>query len=193
MRLLLLAGLLLAPWGLLAGVAPPVLADAAGYRLNPGDLVRISVWREEQLDREALVQPDGLLSFPLAGSVPAAGRSVTEVQEAIAARLERFLPDALVTVELLEARGNLVYVLGEVNRPGAYQLGSEISVVKAISLAGGLTPFATKSDIRVVRKTAGGEVDFTVDFGQIESGRDLAADIPLLAGDTVIVPGGSLF
>ena len=98
-----------------------------------------------------------------------------------------------MTVELLEARGNVVYVLGEVNRPGAYQLGSEISVVRAISLAGGLTPFAAKRDIRVVRQTAEGDVDFTVDFRQIEFGDDLAADMTLLAGDRVIVPGGSLF
>lgn len=192
-QLLLLATFFLALLGALASPLPPALANEANYRLNAGDLVRISVWREEQLDRESLIQPDGMLSFPLAGPIKAAGRTVSEVQAEITALLEPFIPNALVTVELLEARGNVVYVLGEVNRPGAYQLGSEISVVRAISLAGGLTPFAAKRDIRVVRQTAEGDVDFTVDFRQIESGDDLAADMTLLAGDRVIVPGGSLF
>jgi polysaccharide biosynthesis/export protein len=190
MRLLLLATVVL---GSLIGFQTTGSAVEADYRLNPGDLVRISVWREEQLDRQSLVQPDGSVSFPLAGSVPAAGLTPAEVQQEITNRLERFIPDAVVTVELLEARGNIVYVLGEVNRPGAYQLGSSISVVQAISLAGGLSPFAGKRDIRVIRRTGEGESDFRIDFRAIETGRDLGADMALQAGDTVIVPGGSLF
>jgi polysaccharide export outer membrane protein len=190
MRLLMLilaglTGLALAP--------APAAAQETGYRLNPGDVVRISVWREEELNREALVQPDGSVSFPLAGQVAAAGRTPGELQADIAQRLDRFIPGAVVTVELLDAKGNVVYVIGEVNRPGAYQVGRDISVVQAISLAGGFTPFAGTSRVRVIRKTAEGETVIPVDYRDIERGRDLAADIPLRAGDTVIVPAGSLF
>jgi polysaccharide biosynthesis/export protein len=166
------------------------------YRLNSGDVVQISVWREEELQRQALVQPDGSISFPLIGQVAAAGRTVGEVEAEIAGRLARFIPDAVATVELLEARGNKIYVMGEVNRPGEYQLGSTLTVVQAIGLAGGFTQYAATDRIRVLRKGGrGGEGGTaTVDYGRIASGRDGgAADVELRAGDTVIVPEEKLF
>jgi polysaccharide biosynthesis/export protein len=179
---------------LLALFTPPTAqAQDAGYLLNPGDVVRVSVWREEELNREALVQPDGSISFPLVGQVQASGRTAAEVQAEITERIDRYIPDAVVTVELLEARGNIIYVIGEVNKPGQYQLGQPITVVQAISLAGGFTPFAGKGRIRVVRKEGGRERTFNVDYDDVQSGRNLQQNIQLKAGDTVIVPGGSLF
>jgi polysaccharide export outer membrane protein len=181
----------------IALLVPPVLpasaADEAAYRLNPGDVLRLSVWREETLDRQAVIQPDGTVSFPLVGQVPAAGRTPEEVQETIAGRIEVYIPDPVVTVELLEARGNRIYVLGEVARPGEYQLGRPITVVQAISLAGGFTPFAGSGEVRILRTTGGVEESIPFDYGDVADGADIAANIELKAGDTVIVPGGSLF
>lgn len=174
-------------------VLPTSAADEAAYRLNPGDVLRLSVWREETLDRQAVVQPDGSVSFPLVGQVPAAGRTPEEVQATIAGRIEVYIPDPVVTVELLEARGNRIYVLGEVARPGEYQLGRPITVVQAISLAGGFTPFAGSGEVRILRRTAAGEESIPFDYAAVADGADIAADIELKAGDTVIVPGGSLF
>src|SRR5690606_17783767 len=91
------------------------------YRLNAGDVLRISVWREEGLERELLVQPDGTISFPLVGQIAAVGRTVGELEGDLGQRLERFIPGPVVTVELVDARGNVVYVIGEVNSPGAFQ------------------------------------------------------------------------
>jgi polysaccharide export outer membrane protein len=175
--------------------AAPICAQDSppGYRFNPGDLVRISVWREPELDRQILVQPDGSISFPLVGQITAAGQTPDAVQAEIVERIETYIPDPVVTVELLEARGNKVYVIGEVVRPGEYQLGRPITAVQAISLAGGFTPFAGRGRIQILRQKAGGETSIPFDYEAVANGENLAANIELQPGDTVIVPGGSLF
>lgn len=176
----------------LALCARATLAAEAAYLLNPGDVLRVSVWREDELNREVVIQPDGSLSFPLAGQVPAASRTPGDVERDIRKRLDRYIPDAVVSVELVEARGNKVFVLGEVNRPGEYQLARPTTVVQAISLAGGFTPFARSSKIRVLRVGRGQEV-VTFDYDDVADGTRLESNLQLKAGDTVIVPGGALF
>lgn len=169
------------------------VAAQDGYRFNAGDVLRISVWREEGLERELLVQPDGMVSFPLADQIEARGRTADELESEIARRLERFIPGPVVTVELIEPRGNVVYVIGEVNAPGAFQISSPTTVVQALSLAGGFTPFAGKGRIRIIRQAPEGEVTLNFDFNDVSAGRDLASNVALQAGDVVMVPGGALF
>jgi len=159
------------------------------YRLNPGDVVRISVWREEELLREARIQPDGTVSYPLVGSVPAADRTPGEVADTITDELEEFIPDAVVTVELLEAQGYRVYVIGEVNRPGEYQLSQPITVLQALSIAGGLTPFAGTGGIRILRTQADEQMSIAFDYDAVAADGEMQKNIFLEAGDTVIVPG----
>jgi polysaccharide export outer membrane protein len=158
------------------------------YRLNPGDVVRISVWREEELLREARIQPDGTVSYPLVGSVPAANRTPGEVADTITQELEEFIPDAVVTVELLEAQGYRVYVIGEVNRPGEYQLSQPITVLQALSIAGGLTPFAGTGGIRVLRTATDDQTTIAFDYDAVADEGEMETNIFLQAGDTVIVP-----
>lgn len=174
-----------------AGSASAQVDDAAGtpvYRLNPGDVLRISVWREEELLREARIQPDGSVSYPLVGSVMAAGQTADEVAVTIRERLERFIPDAVVTVELLEALGYRVFVIGEVNRPGEYQLSQPITVMQALSIAGGLTPFAGTSDIRILRTQTETQKSLAFDYDAVADDGRLQENIFLESGDTVIVP-----
>lgn len=178
---------------LLAAAQPAMAQDAAGggapaYRLNPGDVVRISVWREEELLREARIQPDGSVSYPLVGSVEAAGKAPDAVADDIKQRLEQFIPDAVVTVELLEAQGYRVYVIGEVNRPGEYQLSQPITVLQALSIAGGLTPFAGTSGIRILRTQSEPQMNLAFDYGAVADDGEMQKNIFLQAGDTVIVP-----
>jgi polysaccharide export outer membrane protein len=175
--------------------AAPVLAApaASGYRLNPGDLIRLSVWKEDSLTREAMVQPDGNVSFPLAGQVPAAGRTAAELEAEVTDRIARYIAAPAVTIELLEAKGNRVYVLGEVNNPGQFQLDRPTSVVQAIALAGGLTAFAGRGDIRLLRREEGAERSIRLDFDALADGEVPEGGLELRAGDTIIVPGGSLF
>lgn len=178
---------------ILNGVLSIAPAQELGYTLNPGDVLRISVWREDALDREALVQPDGTVSFPLVGQVAAAGHTTGQVAEAIGGEIDMYIPEAMVSVELLEALGNSIYVIGEVNRPGQYQLTGATTVVQAVSLAGGFTPFASTSRIRVLRIEGDNDVTYRVDYDDIEAGEQLESNMRLKAGDTVMVPGGSLF
>ncbi len=178
---------------LLLAAAQPAMAQGAAadgppvYQLNPGDVVRISVWREEELLREARIQPDGSVSYPLVGSVEAAGKSPDDVAADIKQQLEQFIPDAVVTVELLEAQGYRVYVIGEVNRPGEYQLSQPITVMQALSIAGGLTPFAGERRIQILRTQSEPQINVPFNYKAVAGG-EMDKNIFLQAGDTVIVP-----
>ncbi|TVQ35042.1 MAG: polysaccharide export protein [Geminicoccaceae bacterium] len=189
MRWILLAAvMLLVPMAPSAGSAQESQATVLPvYRLNPGDVVRVSVWREDELLREARVQPDGSISYPLVGTVPAAGRSPAEVADDIRDRLAAFIPDAVVTVELLEAQGYRVFIVGEVNRPGEYQLSQPVTVMQALSIAGGLTPFAGQRNIRILRVQEQ-QMNIFFDFRAVARDGQLEKNIFLEAGDTIIVP-----
>ncbi|MFP4270399.1 MAG: polysaccharide biosynthesis/export family protein [Alphaproteobacteria bacterium] len=189
-KLLVVLLALMAAWSTTS--TPAVGETMREYRLNPGDVVRISVWREEELLREARIQPDGTVSYPLVGSVSAADRTPTAVAETITQELEEFIPDAVVTVELLEARGYRVYVIGEVARPGEYQLSQPITALQALSIAGGLTPFAGSGGIRILRTQADEQMSIAFDYDAVADDGEMDKNIFLEAGDTVIVPA-SLF
>ena len=158
------------------------------YRLQPGDLVAISVWNETNLQSEALVRPDGGLSFPLAGEQVAAGHTIEELRGAIEARLKKFIPDPVITVSLRQLGGNRVYVVGKVSRPGEFQFSKPLDVMQVLSLAGGTTPFAGLNDIRVLRRDGSKQVSIPFRYEDIEHGRNLDQNILLKSGDTVVVP-----
>ncbi|MDG2376926.1 MAG: polysaccharide biosynthesis/export family protein [Woeseiaceae bacterium] len=162
--------------------------DNSSYLVQPGDLLEVSVWREEYLEREVAVQPDGMISFPLAGVLQAAGRNVGEIQEAVAARLSQFIPDPVVTVSIKEIRGNRIYVIGQVQRPGQFIMNPTIDIVQALALAGGTTPFAELNDIRVLRRTGVQLRAIEFRYGDVEKGRNLQQNIILQSGDVIIVP-----
>ncbi len=170
----------------------PAAALAQGandYRLNPGDVLRISVWNEENLEREVLVRPDGGISFPLVGDVAAAARTVTDVQEAIRTRLETYVPDAVVTVAVLSVSGNKVYVLGKVARPGEYVMNNKLDVMQALAVAGGVTSFAAENKIQILRRGPSGQqqaIGFR--YAEVKDGKSLQTNIILKSGDVVVVP-----
>jgi polysaccharide biosynthesis/export protein len=178
----------------LAALSPrPASAAAEPYTLNPGDTLFVSVWKEEELQRELVVLPDGTISFPLAGPVKVDGLTVDQVETALAGQLKRYIPDAVVTVTVMNASGYRVYVLGAVNRPGEYQVPRRITVMQALSLAGGLTPFAGEDSIHILRRDANGTTAIPFEYSEVKRGRDLEMDIELKSGDTVVVAGQSLF
>lgn len=158
------------------------------YRIQPGDILIVSVWKEQDLQSEVLVRPDGGLSFPLAGDIDASGRTVEQVRAAIDERLRKYIPDAVVTVAVKEIGGNRIYVIGKVNRPGEFPFVRPIDVMQALSLAGGATPYAALNDIRVLRRENGRQVSIPFKYGDVERGRDLEQNIELRSGDTVVVP-----
>jgi len=158
------------------------------YRIGPEDVLHISVWKEEDLDRKVLVRPDGGVSFPLAGDIQVSGRTPLEVQDEIRSRLQRYVPDAEVTVSVDKISGYTVFVLGEVEEPGQFTLGRYVDVVQALTLAGGFTPYANGRDIQILRRQDGREVTYSFDFRSVSRGRNLEQNIILQSGDVVLIP-----
>lgn len=158
------------------------------YRIGPEDILHISVWKEDDLDRKVLVRPDGGISFPLAGDIQVSGRTPIEVQNEIRSRLQRYVPDAEVTVSVDKISGYTVFVLGEVKEPGQFTLGRYVDVVQALTLAGGFTPYANSRDIQILRRQDGREVTYAFDFRAVSRGRNLKQNIILQSGDVVLIP-----
>ncbi len=158
------------------------------YILHAGDVLTVSVWKETDLQSEALIRPDGGLSFPLAGELPAAGHTVDELTKMLETRIRRYVPDAVVSVAVKTAYGNRFYVLGKVNRPGDFPLTGPLDVVQALTLAGGATPFADTNGIIILRREEGRQKSIPFHYSDIEHGRKLEQNILLKSGDTVVVP-----
>jgi polysaccharide export outer membrane protein len=165
-----------------------VASEDDGYGLQPGDIIRVSVWREEGLDQGVLVRPDGGISFPLAGDLAAEGQTVQEVTDAIARKLSEYIPNPVVTVSLQQNDGNKIYVTGRVNQPGVFLINRPVDIMQALAMAGGLTPFADKDDIKVLRREKGVQRAIPFDYKVVQQGMALEQNILLEAGDTIVVP-----
>jgi polysaccharide export outer membrane protein len=160
----------------------------AAYLLGPEDMIKISVWKDEQLTQEVVVRPDGMISFPLVGDVPAAGRTVEEVRLDLVKRLSKFVPNPYVSVMAIKLHSYKIYVTGRVNKPGEFLVGHYTDVLQALSLAGGLTPFAAENDIKVMRREKGEQKVYLFRYGDVRNGRALEQNILLQRGDVVVVP-----
>jgi polysaccharide export outer membrane protein len=173
---------------LLAAVPALCAADAEPYRIQPGDVLAVSVWKEQDLQGEVLVRPDGGMSFPLVGDLPAAGRTIEELRKAVDDKLRKFIPDPAVTIAVKQIGGNRIYVLGKVNRPGEFPFTRPIDVMQALSLAGGATSFAEVDSIQILRREQGKQTALRFEYSSVERGRKLEQNILLRSGDTVVVP-----
>jgi polysaccharide export outer membrane protein len=162
--------------------------QSRNYKIQPGDLLEISVWREDYLEREVIVQPDGKISFPLVGTLIAAGTTVEAVQASVAERLTQYIPDPVVTVSIKEIRGNRVYVLGQVRNPGQFIMNPTVDVIQALALAGGTTTFAELNEIKILRRNGDSQELIEFRYADISRGRNLDQNIVLQSGDVVIVP-----
>jgi len=159
------------------------------YHLNPGDKLEITVWEEEKLKQEVVVLPDGTISFPLVGHVAAAGKTTEELAKSLRERLTKFIPDSEINVSLIAAEGNVIYVTGQVTKPGKFIMKGPTDVMQALSMAEGLTPFAKKNSIIVLRREADGHPhSFPFEYGDVEDGENIESNILLQSGDTVVVP-----
>jgi polysaccharide export outer membrane protein len=170
-----------------------------GYQINGGDLLHISVYGEQNLDKDVPVQPDGGIAFPLVGNLNVRGMTLKELQGKIAANLResQYFPNLTeneVTVSMVKATGNSVSVVGQVKQPGTFAYDTQLDVMQALSLAGGLTPFASKSKIKILRRDqAGIQTAILFDYSDVEDGEQLDKNILLRGGDVVVVPQAGLF
>ena len=194
MRNFLLAALL----ALLA--APLAYAQSAGYRIQPGDQLAITVLEDETLNRTTLVLPDGSISVPLAGTVNAAGRSVDAVESAIADRLASNFavrPSVFVSVTSVSETGLTfpIYVVGQVGEPGMREVEAGTTLLQAIALAGGLDRFAATKRIQLRRTdpSTGQERLYIFNYNAVERGGAIQSMITMREGDVIVVPERHLF
>jgi len=168
----------------------PALASQVeqGYRLGAEDVMLVSVWKDEQLTREVVVRPDGMFSFPLVGDIQAEDRTVEDIRGELVKRLTRYIPNPNVSVAVTKVISYKVYVVGRVNKPGEYLVGHYTDVLQALSLAGGVTPFAAENDIKVMRRVKGEQQAIPFRYGDVRKGMELHQNIVLRRGDVVMVP-----
>ena len=174
---------------LVFGSAVVAHADEPAYTVRPGDILAIQVWKEPDLTSNAvLVRPDGTFSFPLVGQVDAKNKSVTDLQQIVSDRLRKFISDPVVTVSVQEIKGNKVYVIGQVTKPGDFIVNPRVDVMQALSMAGGTTPFASLANIIILRRTGTSQVALPFHYADVAKGKDLKQNIELQSGDVVVVP-----
>jgi polysaccharide export outer membrane protein len=173
---------------------PPSAAGERGaiadpsYEIGPEDGLEISVWKDDSLKQAVLVRPDGGISFPLAGDLRVAGMTAAQVRDELVKRLTRFMPEPVVNVSVVRVASYRIYVLGRVNKPGDFTVGRQVDVLQALSMAGGMTPFASEDGIRIIRKIDGRPVSIAFDYSKVRRGEDLSQNISLKSGDVLLVP-----
>ncbi len=161
------------------------------YVIGPKDVLKITVWHQPTLSVPGglVVRLDGKISFPLLDDVQAAGLSAMELKGVITEGLDEFIKAPQVTVIVTSIKSKFIFIMGEVARPGAVTLESEMRLADALSLSGGFRTFAAKKRVKLIRDMNGsGPVEFIFDYHRFESGADLEQNILLLPGDTIVVP-----
>jgi polysaccharide biosynthesis/export protein len=182
---LLLGGLLLAGCAHEQAAAPPATAEEP-YRIGKEDVLDVSVWRDPDLSRTLPVRPDGFITLPMVGEVQAEGRTTVELEQEIVSRLQKYIQSPRVTVMVREVNSARVYVTGEVQKPGGFPLRGQMTVLQALAMAGGLTEFADRDGMMVIRANNGPHI--SVRYSDLVARRTQGADFPLQPGDTVVVP-----
>lgn len=160
------------------------------YLLQPGDLVEIKVFMEDNMDRTLRIGGQGAITFPLVGNVKIAGHSVSSAEEKLSASLKKYLLNPQVSIFIKEYGNKTIYVLGQVTKPSALQLPPErsLTVLEAITSAGGFTDIAASSKVRVLRQVDGKHENIDIDVSQITKMGNKSLDITLTPGDVVFVP-----
>src|SRR5215472_9821995 len=167
--------------------AVPATTDPT-YIIGPQDVLDIDVWQETELTRSVPVRPDGRISLPLLNDVQAAGLTPTQLADQLTTKFKKFVANPQVTVIVTQINSQRVYILGEAARPGAYPLLPGMTVLQALSSAGGFTIFANPKKVYVLRKESGKEVKYPFNYKEVIAGKNPGQNIDLRAGDHIIVP-----
>ncbi len=163
-------------------------SDTPSFVIGPGDIIEVSVWKDQDLTRQSIVLPDGYISFPLIGEIKAAGKTIPAIKKEVEKRLGDFMSTPIVTVSPVQIESYKIYVIGKVNKPGMFTVLPRVTVLQALSMAGGTNPFADLGDIVIIRHGPDGEKKIDFDYNDIASGEKLEQNIELQSGDVVLVP-----
>lgn len=158
------------------------------YKIGAQDVLKIDVWREDQLTRTVPVRPDGKITLPLLNDIQATGLTPMELAAVIRDELKKFITNPQVTVSVTEINSRRIYVNGEVNKPGAYQLLPHMTALQALSGGGGFTTFARVKSIYVLRNVNGKAVRIPFNYKEAINGKNVDQNIELQPGDVIVVP-----
>ncbi|MDY6989610.1 MAG: polysaccharide biosynthesis/export family protein [Thermodesulfobacteriota bacterium] len=163
-------------------------AELPSYIVGPSDILNIYVWKEPELTRDITVMSDGRITFPLIGEIMAQGQNLTAIKERITDKLRDYLTAPEVTVILRESHSRRIYTLGKLNRPGPYPLEADMTVLQALSTAGGFVEWADTKNILIIRRTGKRERQLRFDYDGFISGKKVEDNIVLQPNDTIVVP-----
>jgi polysaccharide export outer membrane protein len=163
-------------------------AADTSYLIGPRDVLEIQVWREPDFSRQVLVRPDGKITFPLIGDVDASGLTTMELKQLITNKLEGYVDSPEVTVSVVQSHSKYFFIIGKINAPGTYDLTPGMTVLQALSVAGGFAQLAHKDTVRIIRRSDGKEEIFNFDYDKVISGKKLEQNIILEPNDTIVVP-----
>jgi len=163
-------------------------AETGSYIIGPGDILDISVWKDEALTRMPIVLPDGFISFPLIGNIRASGKTVTQLKTEMEGKLARYVPDVILSLDVKQANSMIIYVIGRVNIPGRINLNANVNVLQALATAGGLNIFAKRDNIKIFREENDKTLIFPFEYDKVIEGKLLEENIRLKKGDIVVVP-----
>jgi len=158
------------------------------YKIGPQDVLKIDVWKEDQLTRTVPVRPDGKITLPLLNDVQAVGLTPMELASAISDQLKKYINNPQVTVSVTEINSRRIYVTGEVTKAGTYALLPHMTVLQALSSSGGITQFAREKNIYVLRTESGKQTRIPFNCKEAVKGKNPAQNIELLPGDVIVVP-----
>ena len=160
----------------------------ASYVLGAGDVLEITTWKDAALTKQVVVLPDGSISFPLIGEVVAAGKSVNSLQKELETKIRNFVTDPVLAVVVTQVNSMVIYVLGKVIKPGRFSINTNVNVLQALAIAGGLNPYAKKDRIKIIREEGGATKVFDFDFEAVLKETNLDKNIRLMRNDLVLVP-----
>jgi polysaccharide export outer membrane protein len=158
------------------------------YKIGPQDMLRVDVWKEPDISRIVPVRPDGKITLPLVNDVQAAGLTTTQLAAKIAEGLKKYITSPQVTVGVTEINSRRIFVNGEVARAGAFPLLPNMTVLQALSSAGGFTQFAREKKIYILRMENGKQVKYPFNYKEAVSGKNVEQNIILQGGDIIVVP-----
>jgi polysaccharide export outer membrane protein len=170
------------------GPASGALSQPPDYRIGPGDVLEISVWKDPDLSRSVVVLPDGRIDFPLVGHFDAMGHTSQELQTEMEAKLKRYIPEPLLTVIVQQTNSMRIYVIGKVNRPGHFLLSGNLNVMQALAMAGGLNTFAKANEIQIFREEGAHTMVYPFAYEKVSGGKKIDQNIVLQRGDVIVVP-----
>lgn len=167
-------------------IATPVFSQEP-YIIGAGDVLEISVWKNQDLTRQVIVLPDDTIRFPLIGELKVGGQSLAWLDKTLKMKLEKFIPDPDLSVALTRINSMFIYVIGKVNKPGQFPITDNVDVLQALAVAGGLNPFAKEKEIKIFRKQGKDTLIFKFNYDAVSKGENLEQNITLNRNDIIVV------